>query len=289
MSGWHVDKTGGQVTVVGPDGNPDATCGTFLDRLLLRGLSLHTVEAYAYDLVLMKRWLATTRVELTEMNSGHLHEFLAWERGRDSSPKSINRRLHTLRLFFHHVTQRELPGATVPRRGVRLAHRDRELGLQRIHGASSQRLRVKEPRRLVEPLTVEQVNELLGCLRRYRDLAIAYLMLLCGLRTQEVLNLRLTDIDLERDSVARKGTLRRANRTPRTTPHSTTGSCPRRPRCTALGGRGSTLKPVLAAGVSSSISERSARKGTPRNGPHSLHVTGQSSDADLVVVGEIEW
>jgi len=36
-----------------------------------------------------------------------------------------------------------------------------------------------------------------ACLRRYRDLAIAYLMLLCGLRTQEVLNLRLTDIDIE--------------------------------------------------------------------------------------------
>lgn len=197
MSGWHVDKSGGQVMVVGPDGNPDASCGTFLDRLLLRGLSLHTVEAYAYDLVLMKRWLAASRVQLMEMNSGHLHEFLAWERGRDSSPKSINRRLHTLRLFFHHVTQRELPGASVPRRGARLAHRDRELGLQRIHGASTQRLRVKEPRRLVEPLTVEQVNELLGCLCRYRDLAIAYLMLLCGLRTQEVLNLRLTDIDLE--------------------------------------------------------------------------------------------
>jgi len=35
---------------------------------------------------------------------------------------------------------------------------------------------------LLEPLTVEQVRELLGLLRRYRDIAIAHFMLLCGLR-----------------------------------------------------------------------------------------------------------
>jgi site-specific recombinase XerD len=197
VSGWGVDKKGGHVVVVGPDGTEDAACGTFLDRLLLRGLSLHTVEAYAYDLVLMKRWLEASRLQLAEMNSGHLHEFLAWERGRDSSPKSINRRLHTLRLFFRHVSERELPGATVPRRGLRMSHRDRELGLQRIPGRDTRAVRVKEPRTIVEPLTVDQVNELLHSLRRYRDLGIAYLMLLCGLRSQEVLNLRLSDIDLE--------------------------------------------------------------------------------------------
>ena len=197
MSGWWVDKKGGHVVVVGPDGTEDAACGTFLDRLLLRGLSLHTVEAYAYDLVLMKRWLEASRLQLAEMNSGHLHEFLAWERGRDSSPKSINRRLHTLRLFFRHVSERELPGAVVPRRGLRMSHRDRELGLQRIPGRDTRAVRVKEPRTIVEPLTVDQVNELLHSLRRYRDLGIAYLMLLCGLRSQEVLNLRVSDIDLE--------------------------------------------------------------------------------------------
>ena len=197
MSGWRVDKKGGQVVVVGPDGSEDSAIGTFLDRLLLRGLSLHTVESYAYDLVLMRRWLDSSRLQLADMNADHLHEYVAWERGRDSKPKSINRRLHTLRLFFEHVTKQKFPGATTSRGGIRLSHRDRELGLQRIRVSDTQRLRVKEARRLVEPLTVEQVNELLSNLRRYRDLAIAYLMLLCGLRSQEVLNLRLSDIDIE--------------------------------------------------------------------------------------------
>jgi integrase len=54
-------------------------------------------------------------------------------------------------------------------------------------------LQVKVPRTVVEPLTVEQIKTLLRTVRRYRDLAIIYLMLLCGLRSKEVLALRLTD------------------------------------------------------------------------------------------------
>src|SRR5713101_7281926 len=75
--------------------------------------------------------------------------------------------------------------------------RDRELGLQRFLGPPTRQLRLKEPRTLVEPLTIEQVHDLLSNLRRYRDLCIAHAMLLCGLRTQEVLQLRLCDIDFD--------------------------------------------------------------------------------------------
>ncbi len=41
------------------------------------------------------------------MTTEELHRFLAWERGRSSQPKSINRRLHTLRLFYRFVNGRE--------------------------------------------------------------------------------------------------------------------------------------------------------------------------------------
>lgn len=196
MNGWRVERRGGRAAVVGPDGTEDQVCCTFLERLLLRGLSLHTIEAYAYDLVLLERWLEAERIPLHALTSDSLHRFLASERGRESSPKSINRRLHTLRLIFRHVVGHEIPGSIVETRGMRQTHRDRELGLQTIR-SNSRQLRVKEARRLVEPLTIEQVNELLMSFNRYRDLAIAYLMLLCGLRSQEVLHLRETDVDLD--------------------------------------------------------------------------------------------
>jgi len=71
---------------------------------------------------------------------------------------------------------------------------------------------VREPRTLIEPLTIDQVRELLSILRRHRDICIAHLMLLCGLRTQEVLHLRLGDIhfDDRRIRVLGKGNKERA-------------------------------------------------------------------------------
>jgi integrase/recombinase XerD len=50
-------------------------------------------------------------------------------------------------------------------------------------------------------LQVEQIKIVLGAVKRYRDLAIVYLMLLCGLRSQEVLTLRLADLCLEDNRV----------------------------------------------------------------------------------------
>lgn len=58
-------------------------------------------------------------------------------------------------------------------------------------------LRVKVPRTLVEPLRREQVRQFLLGLRRYRDLAIVYLMLLCGLRSLEVLLLQIDDVSFD--------------------------------------------------------------------------------------------
>jgi integrase/recombinase XerD len=57
-----------------------------------------------------------------------------------------------------------------------------------------QPLRVKVPRTLVEPLESLTVRSFLERCHHYRDLAIVYLMLLCGLRLAEVLALRLSDI-----------------------------------------------------------------------------------------------
>ena len=171
-------------------------CSAFLDGLRVRGLSVHTLEAYAFDLALVHRWLEASALALEELTAQHVHAFLAWERGRESHPRSINRRLHTLRLFYASVAGRPLPGGVVQHGHLRAWYRDRELGVQTLARSRVRQLRVKVPRTLVEPLTVEQVRELLSLMRRYRDLAIAHFMLLCGLRSQEVLQLRVGDLDV---------------------------------------------------------------------------------------------
>jgi integrase/recombinase XerC len=197
--------------VLDETGTAREDCARFLERLAVRGLSPCTVEAYAYDLALVHRWLKSARLQLAALSTEEVHRFLAWERGRASHPKSINRRLHTLRLFYRFVLGKDLPGGVERRGGIRPTQRDRELGVQRFLRPPTRQLRVKEPRTLVEPLTVEQVHGLLSHLRRYRDLCIAYAMLLCGLRTQEVLQLRRGDIDFDdrRLRVLGKGTKER--------------------------------------------------------------------------------
>jgi integrase/recombinase XerC len=206
MSGVAVRRDGGRVDVVGADGSPIADCVRFLERLLGRGLSSHTIESYAYDLALVYRWFHNNGLELGGLTIHNVNRFIAWERGRASSPKSINRRLHTLRLYYRFVMGAELPGGHEARHaGHRLARRDSELGLQRMPAATSRQLRVKEPKKVVEPLTVAQVRALVLGMSRYRDLCIAHLMLLCGLRSQETLNLRVGDVDFHDRRVRVRG------------------------------------------------------------------------------------
>ena len=57
-------------------------------------------------------------------------------------------------------------------------------------------LRVREARRLPKGLDNGQVVALLESLRSWRDRAIAGLMVFCGLRSAEVLNLNVTDVDI---------------------------------------------------------------------------------------------
>ena len=61
------------------------------------------------------------------------------------------------------------------------------------------RLWVRVPRRAVVPLTTEEVGEFLGSLRSWRDLSMTALMLLCGLRSREVIGLALDGIEGEGD------------------------------------------------------------------------------------------
>jgi integrase/recombinase XerC len=200
----RVAHVAGRAQVCGARADSQA-CARFLARLETRGLSVHTRQAYAYDLALIYRWLSSAKLRLERLNTAHVPLFLAWERGRASRPKSINRRLHTMRLFYRFVLDKEMPGGTEQGGRLRSHYRDRELGLQRLAHAPIRQLRVKEPRTLVEPLTIEQVRTLLANLRRYRDIAIAHLMLLCGLRCLEVIQLRLGDLDFEDRRIRVKG------------------------------------------------------------------------------------
>ena len=186
----------GHYTLVN-DRVPITEANEFLSALRVRGLSPRTLRAYAYDLLLLYRWMRTLDASLGQLTGESLLAFIAAQREAGAEPRSINRRLSTTRLLFRFWTGREIGASTrvsLPAPHFKGPGRDHYLGIHKLSRRGVRKLRVPEPRKLVEPLTPEQVRGFLRSLSRYRDLAIVYFMLLCGLRSREVLELRLDDV-----------------------------------------------------------------------------------------------
>ncbi len=194
----EVDPDTGLYRVVNDDG-PLKEVNAFLEAITTRGLSPLTVRAYAFDLAQLYRFLADTGRTLTELDDPGLLDFIRHERARDAHPRSINRRLSAYRML-RRFWQPEEPGITAgasrPASYYRSPGRDRRLGMHLQKRKRERVQSVKVPRKVVTPLTADQVREFLRGLCRYRDHAIVHLMLLGGLRSCEVLGLERRDVSL---------------------------------------------------------------------------------------------
>lgn len=172
----------------------------FLRALEARGLSPHTVHAYAFDLVTLYRWLDQEKRYIRDLTQKDLLDFVSAQRKVGASPRSINRRLVVIGLMYRFLTGQAIPtgtGASLPAPYYKGRGRDRDLGLHQIKAPRHRNLQVKTPRTLVEPLSAEQARLLIGSFKRLRDISIAYLMLLCGLRSREVLALDVRDVSFD--------------------------------------------------------------------------------------------
>lgn len=69
------------------------------------------------------------------------------------------------------------------------------LGLRWLRRPTTVQLKVRSPRKLVEVLEPDEIQNFLEAFSRYRDLAIVILMLMCGLRSCEILALKVDDVD----------------------------------------------------------------------------------------------
>lgn len=187
------------------NGRPLVEVNRFLTSLSLRGLSPRTRRAYAFDIVVLYRWLAATRRALKHLDGDLLLEFIRAQREAGAHPNSINRRLSTCRLLFRFVLRRDLDGA-VGHAGpyYRGRGRDRRLGLHRLPRRLPY-LQVKAPIHVVEPLTAKEVRRFIRRLQRYRDLALVHLLLFCGLRSAEALGLQVADVSFDEAQLRVRG------------------------------------------------------------------------------------
>ncbi|HVC91759.1 MAG TPA: tyrosine-type recombinase/integrase [Acidobacteriaceae bacterium] len=169
---------------------------TFLDAQRLRQLSLRSLRIYAYDLLDFARWFQPQHRRLTEITESTLVDYVRHqlEQGPKPTPQTVNHRLGTVRCCYRFHTGQEIP--TGKEHFQRRYTKRSPLGYGRPRPAIARGLRLRQERRVIVPLSSEEVAKFWESFHTYRDLALVGLMLLDGLRSCEVLALQLEDVQL---------------------------------------------------------------------------------------------
>ena len=167
----------------------------FLDQERVRSVAETTLRSYAYDLLDFLRWWAEVNqtTAITEKAESTLLDYIRFQTNRQPQPAAatINRRVgiaeRALRLAFPPTQTAFVPGFQYG------YWRPLPLGIGRPLPALS-RLRVRTPKRVILPLSEEEVEQFWTSFRTSRDLAIVGLMLFDGLRSCEIRALNRDDL-----------------------------------------------------------------------------------------------
>jgi integrase/recombinase XerD len=180
----------------------------FLDRECVRCLAETTLRSYALDLLHFLRWWVsvhqTDTVTEKALTESTLLEYVRFQAGQSPRPAAatINRRIvvadRALKSQFPNAPDQFAPGFH------QLYWKRSPMSVARPRQALS-RLRVKAPKRVILPLSVDEVARFWSSFRTSRDLAIVGLMLLQGLRSKEVLTLNRDDLLLAESQVRVRG------------------------------------------------------------------------------------
>jgi integrase/recombinase XerD len=177
-------------------GHETAWVNDFLDAQHLRQLSPRSLRAYAYDLLHFARWFRSQHQTLSRITESTLLNYVRHQLNQQPqpTPPTVNHRLTVIRCLYRFHYGREVPAGQA--HFQRLYTTRCPVGYGRPHRAVAFGLRLKQPRRVIQPLSAEQVAQFWESFRTFPDLAVVGLMLLDGLRSCEILALQLEDLKL---------------------------------------------------------------------------------------------
>jgi integrase len=169
----------------------------YLDREYVRRVANASLRIYAFNLLHFVRWWHqehhTAELALRDLTESTLLDYLRFQSRLEPRPaaSTINDRVTDA----DRAIRNEFPEAP-----CQVAHgyhqaflQRRPMGLSRPRVAMS-RLRVREPKLNILPLSVDEVARFWASFRTARDLAIVGLMLMHGLRSAEVMALNRDDV-----------------------------------------------------------------------------------------------
>jgi len=180
----------------------------FLDREYVRRLADKTLYSYAHSLLHFVRWWESVHhtgdISKTDLSESTLLDYVRFQSSQQPSPSAstINDRVATadraIRNEFPDAPSQVAYGFHQP-----FLHR-RPMGLGRPRFELS-RLRIKEPRLNIVPLSVDEVARFWSSFHNARDLAIVGLMLMQGLCSAEVMALNPEDVLLSEGQLRVRG------------------------------------------------------------------------------------
>jgi site-specific recombinase XerD len=197
--------------VVDQDGRELEWINRFLDMQCVRGLASLSLRAYANNLLHFVRWWSrrpgvdVTRFTADQFTEATLVDYVRAQLNElpKPAPENVNIRSSLLRRVFRFYFHDEMPHA--PYRIRRTVLRRSPLGYGRGRVSVATDLKLKVPQRVIVPLAAEEVSRFWSGFRTARDLAIVALMLLNGLRSREVLALKLGDLLLSEAQMRVRG------------------------------------------------------------------------------------
>jgi len=180
----------------------------YLDREYVRRLANTSLRIYAYNLLHFVRWWESVHhtgdIAKTDLTESTLLDYLRFQSGLQPPPSasSINDRVADA----DRALRAEFPDAPCQiAQGFQQSFlRRKPMGLGRARVATS-RLRVRQPKLNIVPLSVDEVARFWSSFHNARDLAIVGLMLMHGLRSGEVLALNPEDVLLSEAQLRVRG------------------------------------------------------------------------------------
>lgn len=152
----------------------------FLDAIWAeRGLSENTLKAYRADLLALNQRLEGRKVDLVRVTRADLLEYISWRVDGGAKPRSTARQLSSFRRFFRYLL----------REGVIAEDPTTQIAMPKIGRTLPQSLTEEEVEAL---LAAPVVSDPLG----HRDRAMLELLYATGVRVSELINLKLSQVNL---------------------------------------------------------------------------------------------
>ena len=162
----------------------DQHVDSFLNSLIIqKGLSKNTIQSYESDIYQLYQWnLSKNKKRMTEIKKSDTSQYISYLFSQNLKSSSVNRKISSLKTFFNFLLKKKLVKAN----------------------PFAEQIMPKKPISLPKSISEDDVVKLLGApkvdtLIGLRDRAMLELLYASGVRISELVNIKYSDLDLERN------------------------------------------------------------------------------------------